>query len=99
MTHKCVLNAETDASAGEREPFSYSRDIAHSVDVLEQREKATNFYHGPMVELTEAMTSMGVSGGQTVLASNTYQRVAHCLQDLAPSKPEEVRGSACCRLV
>ena len=43
-----------------------------------------------MVELTEAMTSMGVSGGQTVLSSNTYQRVAHCLQDLAPFQPQQV---------
>lgn len=67
-----------------------------------QTHKATNFYHGPLVELTEAMTSMGLSGGQTALSISTYQHVAHCLQDLAPCEPEEVSSypaASGCRLV
>ena len=49
------------------------------------------------MELTEAMTSMGLSGGQTVMSVDTYERVAPYLQDLAKPPQTEVsflRGRA-----
>ena len=68
------------------------RDMATS---CMQTHKPTNYYHGALVELTEAMTSMGLSGGQTVMSMDVYERIAPFLQDLdkrsAQEQKEEVR--------
>lgn len=41
------------------------------------------------MELVEAMTSMGLSGGETVMSVDTYERVAPFLQDLDEHSAQE----------
>ena len=47
-------------------------------------------YSGPMVELTEALTSLP-SGGQCIMSGQTYQRAFPQLQALAEDRMQKVQ--------